>query len=573
MPSKVSSDRATATPRCLTCKERKIKCDGARPVCRNCQKARRGCRAANSFELSWPKPRSRRALEPPKGQQNWTLPPHKLVRAARQQDQGSVSGYHFVNVLSDHVAAHFLLPYVTSSLGTKSILFERCTARQSFSSMLSRQAPSLYADVERLQSGAAGESGLVSYFYHEASSSLPQLDSEPAQFRNLLLRMSVQDSSPSSKAVLYSLFCLSALQRYGNVQESSHFKVLALRSLSEAANTERMSTGHILQHMAASLLLCRAEVALGEESTIFWALYICSLRTVYTHAFSDVFNDSRKLGGDARILYRYMHYHDILAQFSVSHWQRASEMERQLSMRFKETVVVFKCQDHLDRFTSEGEGDYLQHEIYLLARAVKASKQEQMDPHYPTTRDHLQNLDSIENQLDTALQQSRSDCVDISTVNDKDGKACVVASLKLQRYWFVAASWIYFQRTCRHLTGPSERVTSLFDHLFSLTRDIRRVHARIAPFSVFLVSAEAGTEQRRRQVMDFIHQRSEKHPSVSEITNSPRPSCYPTAAQIDYLLSASWTQDDLHDNSEGHLDYVTKMQYVITARSILPALV
>lgn len=178
---------------------------------------------------------------------------------------------------------------------------------------------------------------------------MPQLDNEPQQFRDLLLRMSVQDNSASSKAVLYSLFCLSALRRYGNVQESAHFKGLALQSLQQAAKTDGIGPAHILQHMAAGLLLCRAEISLADESTVFWALYICSLRTVCNHAFDGQLGYGEVACGDATILYRYLHYHDILAQFSLSHWQRPSEMVSQLSMKFKGETVGFKCKDHLDR--------------------------------------------------------------------------------------------------------------------------------------------------------------------------------------------------------------------------------
>lgn len=161
--------------------------------------------------------------------------------------------------------------------------------------------------------------------------------------------MSVQDNSASSKAVLYSLFCLSALRRYGNVQESAHFKGLALQSLQEAAKNDGIGPAHILQHMAAGLLLCRAEISLGDDSSVFWALYICSLRTVCSHAFEGQLAYNEVTCGDATILYRYLHYHDILAQFSVSHWQRPSEMADQLTMSFKGRVIAFKCSNHIDR--------------------------------------------------------------------------------------------------------------------------------------------------------------------------------------------------------------------------------
>lgn len=177
--------------------ERKVKCDGIKPVCLNCQNANRECRAGHAFELSWPKPRSRRALEGPKGGQSYAESSERVYARLRRKARGR---YYFVNVLSDHVAAHLLLPYVASSqgtscgcgsgclcipcilgflvllvfilppsthtnsvglgTGTRSILFEREYAEELFLSLLPKPAPSLYADVARLQSDGQG---LMSY--------------------------------------------------------------------------------------------------------------------------------------------------------------------------------------------------------------------------------------------------------------------------------------------------------------------------------------------------------------------------------------------------------------------------
>ncbi|CAK7224766.1 hypothetical protein SCUCBS95973_005628 [Sporothrix curviconia] len=542
----------TTAPRCLTCKERKVKCDGTLPVCINCKKANRECRAGHAFALSWPKPRSRRALEGPKSDKAHAASQGRV----RQQRNKGVSGYYFVNVLSEQVAAHHLLPFVATSQD------------DAYLSFLPKKAPSLYADVERLQ---ADGTGLMTYFYYEASNSIPQLDREPTQFRDLLLRMSVQDNSASSKSVLYALFSLAALRRYGNVHESSHFKGLALQSLQQAAKNEGIGPAHILQHMAAGLLLCRAEINLGEDSTVFWALYICSLRTVCGVAFNGQLGGNFK-NEDAHILYRYLHYHDILAQFSVCHLQRPTDIASQLSVNFKHDSYMFQCRNRLDRFElREGLGDYLQYEISLLSRVLKASKQEQFDPEYPVGRDHQKSLCELEAELDKAFLDSKTACAGIRSVDENDALEAAEAALKMQRCLFLAATWIYFQRTCRHLTGPSAQIDALFDETFAWAEDIHRLNIRITPFSLFLIGAEANTEARRRTVMDFVHRRPELLPIASEVLSIRGDDTTPS--QLECLISATWAQDDLHNDSEGYLDYVTKMQYVITARSVLPALV
>ncbi len=92
--------------------ERKVKCDGAQPECNKCRIAGRICRAGHAFALSWPKPRSRRALEGPRSAQDQG----HAAAAARQAGSGA-QRYFFVNADADHIAAHYLLPYVGSSRG------------------------------------------------------------------------------------------------------------------------------------------------------------------------------------------------------------------------------------------------------------------------------------------------------------------------------------------------------------------------------------------------------------------------------------------------------------------------
>ncbi|CAK7240250.1 MAG: hypothetical protein STHCBS139747_001688 [Sporothrix thermara] len=323
--------------------------------------------------------------------------------------------------------------------------------------------------------------------------------------------------------------------------------------------------------MAAVLLLCRAEISLGDDSGVFWALYICSLRTVSGVAFDGQLGNGF-YSEDANILYHYLHYHDILAQFSLSHWLRPAQTMRQLKLKFKTQELTFKCKGYLDRFNAEKELDgYLHNEIYLLSRVLKASKQEQLDPDYPIEDDHLESLKKLEEKLETALSDSKVACRGISSVDEKDASAAAGAGLRLQRYFFLAATWVYFQRACRHLTGPSQHIDALFDEAFSWAEEIHRLSVRITPFSLFLIGAEANTEARRRTVLDFIHRRPELLPVRPKGLSLRGDNTTPS--QMDCLIVATWAQDDLHDDSEGYLDYVAKMEYVITARSVLPALV
>ncbi|ERS98379.1 hypothetical protein HMPREF1624_05163 [Sporothrix schenckii ATCC 58251] len=290
--------------------------------------------------------------------------------------------------------------------------------------------------------------------------------------------------------------------------------------------------------MAAGLLLCRAEISLGDDSNVFWALYICSLRTVCSHSLNEKFKRGEVIDGDATILYRYLHYHDILAQFSF-----------------------YYC----------GWGDYLQYEIHILSLVLKASKEAQLDLEVHPGQSHAENVNRLEAEINEFLKNSKLACADLGSVDEKNPAAAADAGLRLQRYLFMASTWIYFQRTCRHLTGPSAAVDALFDEIFAMSSDMQRLDVRITPFSLFLIGAEANTDARRRAVLDVIHSRPELMPVASKALELRGDKSTPS--YVDCLVAAAWAQDDLHDDSDGYLDYVTKMQYVISARAVLPALV
>lgn len=96
--------------------------------------------------------------------------------------------------------------------------------------------------------------------YHVSSAVLPRVDLTRSHLRDVMLRASFYDDSHASRAVLYSLLCLSAVHRHGDTAKPANFKHLALRSLRKASEIDLKNPVQIQQHIAANLMLCRAEV-------------------------------------------------------------------------------------------------------------------------------------------------------------------------------------------------------------------------------------------------------------------------------------------------------------------------
>lgn len=75
-----------------------------------------------------------------------------------------------------------------------------------------------------------------------------------------MLRLALHDDSLSSQAVTHAILFLSAVYRYGDVSCAAKHKQMALRALRKSSRVDVLD--HVLaqQHIAANLILCRAEV-------------------------------------------------------------------------------------------------------------------------------------------------------------------------------------------------------------------------------------------------------------------------------------------------------------------------
>lgn len=76
-----------------------------------------------------------------------------------------------------------------------------------------------------------------------------------------VIRKSLGDDSDSTKAVLFSVFYLASVYKYGPTVTTARFKNAALYALQVSSRQKRIYPEQVLQHLAANLILCRAEVS------------------------------------------------------------------------------------------------------------------------------------------------------------------------------------------------------------------------------------------------------------------------------------------------------------------------
>jgi Fungal specific transcription factor domain len=92
-----------------------------------------------------------------------------------------------------------------------------------------------------------------------ASSTLAIFDPDKNEFLSLLVRLALSDSAPSSMAVLQAALALSSFHRHGLQGDVFQLKARALRTLITSC-TPSIESPTVVQHIAASMILCHLEV-------------------------------------------------------------------------------------------------------------------------------------------------------------------------------------------------------------------------------------------------------------------------------------------------------------------------
>jgi hypothetical protein len=110
-----------------------------------------------------------------------------------------------------------------------------------------------------------------------ASSTLAIFEPDKNEFLSLLVRLALSDSSPSSMAVLQSALALLSFDRHGLQADVFRFKARSLRALIISCN-HYFESPTVVQHIAASMILCHLEVCSSMGLYLFWNKHLLALK-------------------------------------------------------------------------------------------------------------------------------------------------------------------------------------------------------------------------------------------------------------------------------------------------------
>lgn len=184
-----------------------------------------------------------------------------------------------------------------------------------------------------------------------------------------------------------------------------------------------------------------------------------------------------------------------------------------------------------------------------------------------TSEHHQQMLDDLGTRLLAEYHEAKDVCYAMANAENRDLQAAgnvTEGKPATQRYLFAVASWIYFQRTCRKVSGPTTLLEPLLSEAYNL---LPKLECTI-PFPFLLIGSEASTDERRFIILECLQRMQ------TSLTSGGRAAAAGILLdQTARLLELLWVKDDLHDDREGFMDYSTKMHCAVTSWDILPALI
>lgn len=242
-------------------------------------------------------------------------------------------------------------------------------------------------------------------------------------------------------------------------------------------------------------------------------------------------------------LLRWAHYHDVLARFSLRHWagtgadlppRPSTNAEAHGSRNLP--VTLLESASHFERGSETAILRILEilrevcDVVAVLPRVADMTVDERDE-----YRGYLQVLD---------WRLRSVNC------NEYVYSAELTEVVRLYRL----AVLVYLHRATGDVLGFTRMTQKYLDEAFAI---FPRLEACERQFPVFILGAEARSDEERAVVLDLVS-RTEDHRSSRSL------------AQVKVLLNAVWTQDDL---AGGTLDYRDKMTGVISSSAIVPSLV
>ncbi|OWY47523.1 uncharacterized protein AALT_g6558 [Alternaria alternata] len=499
-----------ATKGCWTCKDRKVSCDRAVPVCNKCSKSKRVC-GGYGIRLSWVKnnDQKKRLLEPR----------HQELQHARIRHQSE----QWINVSSTDIRLHILAKATIG--GVKGEHVER---DQLALPKLTRSVASVTTKV------AVSDAELVQYFEDVVVGILPSVGRERTEVGRLLLRMALSGRSISSMALLLSLVALASRHRGNDMVHAARAKNAAIEAL-VSATSPGLDSDASIEHIATGLVLCLVETDLDCD----WIGHLCGARNIVP----TVDKKAHSVGSDAAIILDWLYYFVTFTRFSFRHWRTYMIRSTSHELGFKAANHTCSVQYRIARIAFAEDMSSIAtyaHPLLQLLAEVFETRLYASDPLYHST-DYQHSLDNLKSRLN-----------DVDLVTRDDGR-------EGDKYYCLEftklAGLIYLERVSRNFSGQSTQLDRWKEYALCI---LAKLDTHPPSFAMFVVGCEAHTDEERLVMLDFFT-KLEQGPYLNSLLEAKG------------MIQTAWIQHDL--GAEGELEYIHKVNLVMSSRDVIPSFI
>ncbi|KAF1919309.1 fungal-specific transcription factor domain-containing protein [Ampelomyces quisqualis] len=366
--------------------------------------------------------------------------------------------------------------------------------------------------------------------FEYSSASLATFGHDATALGNILVRIALEGKTASAAAVLQALLAFSSLHRYGLQPQAVELKIAALRSLAGGSAAPSLGAKETIQHAATGMLLCSFEVHQSSCSSNEWMGFLSGVETVIN---ASSIKALLQLGSDVVFLLDWVHYHDVLARFSLLYWEREGTPE------LPSTPTNF----------FDSQISILQRPIFSILNLLSEACAAMSSSVIPT-----ETSDSMDDHKGfLVVTDWRIRTIPMPKITDDDNDVLDDATLVIHLYQL--ATLVFLNRMSEGVIDQPIRTQQYIDKAFDILPRLRFCKQQ---FPIHVIGCEARTDEQRAVVLDVI-------------ARTERMSCSRSFNYCKRILQAVWAQDDLREGN--NISYPDMLTSVISHCVIVPAFV
>ncbi|KAI1279704.1 fungal-specific transcription factor domain-containing protein [Xylaria sp. FL0933] len=507
-----SAGKNKALRGCWTCKDRRVRCDRGLPSCANCARVQQVCQGYG-MRLSWPRD----------GDTKRAMTCRVSRCAADSRNYADIELVH--TSFFDMEMYYYLVELRSNKVGDGGVILPN-------NLILPPPTPLRPVDLN------AEERELLRYFQSTAFSTLATFSADLAGVRDMLVQMALMNHTIPSRAVLHALLAFSSLHRDGLQLQAAQHKTAAVGALAASAKNGVVTTTEAAQHVAANMLLCSFEIHMGTDSHGHWPWYLMGARDIIKAAGLE----NQIFKSEISELVMWTYYHDVLARFSLLHWRRGS-----VPQVFAKELGAEGWQRDLCAFVMKLKLNFgsLPTILRYLGDMVDALCESLLSPTpMVVLQEKIHTFElSVKNVPGPSIPP---------TASTKEDVRRITSLTELYR----SAVLVYIARICENKFGELRDLTPLLDKSFA---QIEQADTCQRLFPIFILGCEADTDERRITILDLLRRTEETYGrSMDTIRRG---------------LESVWIQDDLNADQDTALDYMNKLNVVVSSSPTIPTFV